>query len=267
MISLHEIVRQYPPELQRPEFYDQMVKEYFHHYMLQSLFTGKHSGKIAFLGGTALRYLYNIPRFSENLDFDCFKLTRNEFMEMTGKVEKDLQDMGYEVSIEDRARYLELSAFRRVYYFQELKYRLGISQHKESRFFIKIEAEPHHYDYKPEIKTLVRFGIVTPVLATPPGILLSTKIGAAIQRKKDRDFYDVASLLAFIKPDFGYLEQKYRISSPAALKDALLEAAAAKNLAERSIYDCTHMLFHPTELNKIKSFVDYIKAFDFRRFE
>jgi len=267
MISLHEIVRQYPPELQKPEFYDQMVKEYFHHHMLQSLFTGKYSRKIAFLGGTALKYLYDIQRFSEDLVFDCFGLNRDDFTEMTGKVENDLKDLGYDVRIEDRARYLELKAFRRVYYFPELKYRMGISQHKESKFFIKIEAEPHHFDYTPDIKTLVGFGIVTPVLATPPGILLSSKVRAAIQRKKDRDFYDVASLLAFIEPDFGYLKQKCQISGPEALKDALLAAAATKNLAERSKYDCAHMLFQPTEVNKIKSFADYIQAFDFKKFE
>lgn len=80
MIALHEIVRQYPGELQRPEFYDQMVKEYFHHHMLQSLFNGKFSGKIAFLGGTAIRYFYDIKRFSEDLDFDCFNLTKNQFL-------------------------------------------------------------------------------------------------------------------------------------------------------------------------------------------
>ncbi len=31
MIALHEIVRQYPEELRKPEFYDPMVKEYIHH--------------------------------------------------------------------------------------------------------------------------------------------------------------------------------------------------------------------------------------------
>ena len=28
MIALHEIIRQYPTEFQKPEFYDPMVKEY-----------------------------------------------------------------------------------------------------------------------------------------------------------------------------------------------------------------------------------------------
>jgi predicted nucleotidyltransferase component of viral defense system len=60
MIELTEIVRQYPKELQRVEFYDQMVKEYFHHYVMQSLYTYKYSNRINFLGGTALRFFYGL---------------------------------------------------------------------------------------------------------------------------------------------------------------------------------------------------------------
>ena len=131
MIALPEIVRQYPKELQKPEFYDPMVKEYLHHYMLQSLFSGKFAGKFAFLGGTALRYFYDVKRFSEDFDFDCFDLSRDQFYEMTYKVEKDLQASGYDVQIEDKLKYQELKAFRRVFMFPELKYKLSLSQQKE----------------------------------------------------------------------------------------------------------------------------------------
>ena len=50
MIELNEIIRQYPKELQRIEFYDQMVKEYLHHHMLQILYTSKFANKINFTG-------------------------------------------------------------------------------------------------------------------------------------------------------------------------------------------------------------------------
>ena len=79
MIALHEIIRQYPKELQKPEFYDPMVKEYLHRHMLKYLFSNKHSKKITFIGGTALRYFYDLRRFSEDLDFDCFNLSRLQY--------------------------------------------------------------------------------------------------------------------------------------------------------------------------------------------
>jgi len=266
MIALHEIVRQYPKELQKPEFYDPMVKEYLHHFMLRSLFTGKLSGTLNFLGGTALRYFYDMKRFSEDLDFDCFHLTRDQFLEITANVEKELQALGYNVFIEDKKRYTELKAFRRVFVFPELKYQLGISQQREAKFFIKIEAEPHHVVYNPDIKILNGFSITTPVRTVPLEILFSSKIAAAINRKKDRDFFDVVNLINFATPDFGYLENRCQISTSKQLKEALLNAARERKLKTRRTYDCEHMLFDKSEIQKIRLFTDYIESFDFKKF-
>ncbi len=266
MIALHEIVRQYPKDLQRPEFYDPMVKEYLHHFMLRALFSGKYSGSINFLGGTALRYFYDLKRFSEDLDFDCFNLSREMFLTMTTSVEKELQAIGFHVVIEDKKKYEELMAFRRVFVFPELKYRLGISQQKEAKFFIKIEAEPQHFAYLPDIKYLNGFGISTPVRIVPLNILFSSKIAAALNRKKDRDFFDVVTLLNFAVPDFNYLEDKCRLTTPAQLKVALLNAAVEKKLDTRKVYDCDHMMFDKNELQKVRSFSEYIGNFDFNKF-
>jgi predicted nucleotidyltransferase component of viral defense system len=267
MIALHEIIRQYPEELQKPEFYDAMMKEYLHHIILQSLSSHEYGRKIAFLGGTALRYFYDSRRFSEDLDFDCVRLTRDEFMKMTSKVLEDLQAWGYEVITEDKLKHLELKAFRRVFTFPELKFRMGISQHRESKFFIKIEAESQNVEYNPEIKTLVGFGMVTSVKTVPLNILFSSKIAAAIKRKKDRDFYDVVNLINFALPDFAYLEKKCQIISTDQLRDSLLNAAEEKQLATRRVYDCEHMLFNKSDVIKIKTFQEYIKAFNFSKFE
>jgi len=267
MISLHEIIRQYPVELQRPEFYDPMVKEYLHHHILKSLFNSKHSGHISFLGGTALRYFYNLRRFSEDLDFDCSNLSKDLFFEMTNLVNKELQASGFDVIIGDKKKHEELKAFRRVFVFPELKFQMGISQQREAKFFIKIEAEPHHYSYQADIKVLNGFGITTPIRIVPLEILFSSKIAAAVNRKKDRDFYDVVNLINFATPDFGYLLEKCKIGNPEQLKEALLSASVERNLDTRKIYDCSHMLFDKNDLQQLKTFHDYIKHFNFSKFQ
>jgi len=266
MIALHEIVRQYPKELQKSVFYDQMVKEYFHHFMLRSLFASKHSGTINFLGGSALRYFYDIKRFSEDLDFDCIHLTKALFVEMTTQVAKDLQSLGYDVFTEDKKKHEDLKAFRRIFVFPELKYKLGLSQQKEAKFFIKIEAEPHHFAYRPEIKMLNGFGITVPVKTVPLKILFSSKIFAAVNRKKDRDFFDVVNLINFATVDFAYLEKKCHIRNSEQLKEALLNAALERKLKTRKTYDCEHMLFNKSDIHKIRLFTEYIENFDFSRF-
>ena len=266
MIAIHEIVRQYPKELQKPEFYDPMVKEYIHHHMLKILFSYKYAASISLIGGTALRYFYDLRRFSEDIDLDCFNLTRPQFLGMTDHLLNELQALGFDAVIEDKKRYEELKAFRRVFVFPELKYRMGISQQKEAKFFIKIEAEPQHFDYQSDIKTVNGFGVTSPVKLMPLGILFSSKIAATLSRKKDRDFYDVAFLINFASPDFHYLAKKCRIETPEQLKEALLMASSERKLKTRRVYDCEHMLFSKNDIGMIRSFPDYIENFDFSRF-
>jgi hypothetical protein len=184
---------------------------------------------------------------------------------MTDYLLREIRALGFDVIIEDKERYEDLKAFRRVFVFPELKFQMGLSQHREAKFFIKVEAEPQHYDYLPDIKTINAFGVTSPIRIMPLGILFSSKIAAAISRKKDRDFYDVAHLIIFATPDFGYLVRKCRIDTPEKLKEALLQAASGRKLKTRKIFDCGHMLFRKEDLEKIRSFTDYIEHFDFSR--
>src|SRR3989344_2958477 len=46
-----------------------IVREYFQHFFLSELYKLLDSEKVLFKGGTALRIIYNSPRFSEDLDF------------------------------------------------------------------------------------------------------------------------------------------------------------------------------------------------------
>ena len=234
--------------------------------MLKYILGNKYSDKIIFIGDTALRYFYDLKRFSEDIDFDFFDLSRSQFNWMTDNLLRELQALGFDVIIEDKKRFEDLKAFRRVFVFPELKYQMGISQQREAKFFIKVEAEPQHYNYLPEIKTINAFGVTSPVRTMPLGILFSSKIFAAIDRKKDRDFYDVAHLINFSVPDFGYLGKKCHIGTPERLKETLLEVASERKLKTRKIYDCEHMLFRKEDLEMIRSFTDYIDHFDFNRF-
>ena len=45
------------------------MREYLQALVLRSLYESEAFRPLAFLGGTALRFLYDLPRFSEDLDF------------------------------------------------------------------------------------------------------------------------------------------------------------------------------------------------------
>lgn len=254
MIELDEIIRQYPKEQQKVEFYDQMLKEYIHHYMLQALYTSKFANNIHFLGGTALRLFYGLKRFSEDIDFDCYDLTREQFIEVTDMVANELRHYGFDVMCDDKKKYEDLNAYRRVLVFPELKFKMGLSHQKEARFFIKIEAQSHKLNYKADIKILNGFGITVPVSLVPIDIIFATKIAAALTRKKDRDFFDIIHLLTFAEPNYEYLNSKFNINTPEKLKSSLLKAANSKKLASRKQYDCEHMLFFKNDIRVLKRF-------------
>ncbi len=63
-----------------------MVKEYIQLMVLDWLSTSTYVQKVVFIGGTNLRLVKGIDRFSEDLDFDCKDFSQEEFTKMTDEV-------------------------------------------------------------------------------------------------------------------------------------------------------------------------------------
>jgi len=77
-----------------------LMREYLQACILRSMHEYGMFRATAFLGGTALRFLYGLGRFSEDLDFS---LTRQEsgysFSKMLARMKEDLLAAGYELSV------------------------------------------------------------------------------------------------------------------------------------------------------------------------
>jgi predicted nucleotidyltransferase component of viral defense system len=72
MIDLQYIKNYFPADIQEnPIFQKYMLKEYVQLLILDFLSSSAYVGEIAFTGGTNLRLVKGIDRFSEDLDFDC----------------------------------------------------------------------------------------------------------------------------------------------------------------------------------------------------
>ena len=72
-----------------------MLKEYIQLMILDYLSTSLYVTKIIFIGGTNLRLIHGIDRFSEDLDFDCKNLNQSEFLQMTDDILVFLQRTGF----------------------------------------------------------------------------------------------------------------------------------------------------------------------------
>src|SRR5450759_4737178 len=93
---LIELVR----SAQNPLQAHNLAREYLQARILESL---QHSGSmipLAFHGGTALRFLYGIPRFSEDLDFALARpSTGYDFRSYLKAIQSQFQIEGYNLQI------------------------------------------------------------------------------------------------------------------------------------------------------------------------
>lgn len=260
MIDLHYIRSFFPAAIaQNPTFDKQMLKEYLQLMILSYLSESEFAPRIAFIGGTNLRLIRHIDRFSEDLDFDCHQLSETEFMSMTGSVVCFLQKQGINVETRDRKNE-RLTAYRRNLYFPQLLFDLQLTGHKEERFLIKIEAQDQGITYQPETKIVSGCGFVFPIQTPPDGILCAMKISALISRRKGRDFYDTMFLLGQgVAPDYEFLNERCGIADKESLRQALLQVASETDI-ELKMHDFEHMLFVPNNTKRLSYFSDFIKV-------
>lgn len=264
LIQFSEIEKLFPENIRRPAFRKNMLKEYFHYQMLNMIYNSPFAGNLFFLGGTCLRIVHGFQRFSEDLDFDCRHYEREDHLELCSIIVKKFKRLGIDIEIEPirEEKLVRLKAFQSTINFPQLLFKLNLTGHKEEKFKIKIEAQSHNFPYQPESIIIQKFDVFTPILKVPDDIMLSTKICAAIQRQKGRDFLDVVNLLGIIKPNFEYLKEKLGIGTPRELKEHLLEVTKSINF-ESKMEDCRHLVWDDSELNKIKLFRQYINQYDF----
>ena len=221
MINIDSIKNFFPVNLrENPLYYKYLLKEYLQLQILDHLSTTSYIRRITFIGGTNLRLVKGIDRFSEDLDFDCRQMPEPEFIEMTDSVLHFLKNFGMNVETRDKKN-VKLKAFRRSFYFPELLFDMGLSGHKEERFLIKIESQDQQIEYSREIINIKGCGLFFPFPVPADDVLCSMKLSALLSRQKGRDFYDAMFLLSQTKPSYSFLSLKLGIHNLTELRTLL----------------------------------------------
>jgi predicted nucleotidyltransferase component of viral defense system len=173
-----------------------LVREYLQARILQGLQRAGAFERWAFLGGTALRFLYRLPRFSEDLDFSLTKArgtgqsTERDFTKYLEAVKNTFESEAYTVNIRKQSDRVVKSAF---IVFPGLLYEIGLSSHREQKLSIKIEIDtnpPPHASFR---TSLVRLHVFLHLLHYDKSSLFAGKLHAILQRPyvKGRDVYDL----------------------------------------------------------------------------
>lgn len=257
MLSLQEIEKYYPEKLKK--FKRNILREYLQYKILQIIFNSKYANKLSFLGGTALKIVYDNSRFSEDLDFDNFGLEENEFREISILVKKKLELEGYVVEVKNVYK----GAYCCYVRIPKLLFDIGLSGYEEEKILIQLDTAPHGFNYKPDRIILNKFDVFTEINVTPLDIILAQKIFAIFNRKvmKGRDFYDVVFLLSKTNPNYEYLQLKLDIKNGQQLKTKLL--GLEKEIDLNSLADDLKPFLFDADDKRVILFMDYIRNMNF----
>ena len=261
MIDIDYIRSFFPPAIARESRFDRyMLKEYLQLLILDHLTTTPYIGKMTFIGGTNLRLIQGIDRFSEDLDFDCKDLSEEEFMTMTDSVVQFLRGNNITVETRDKAN-PRLTAFRRNLYFPEMLFDLGLTGHRDERLLLKIEAQDQGVNYEPMVANINKIGFFFGVYVPPVEVLCAMKFAAILARAKGRDFYDAIFLLSKTRPNMDFLAVRTGIASLGELKTAVLEHLKQVDLNQKK-RDFAHLLFNESNAERILQFPTIIEGME-----
>ncbi|MDO9399760.1 MAG: nucleotidyl transferase AbiEii/AbiGii toxin family protein [bacterium] len=257
MLMLKEIEKQYPNNLR--SYKRNILREYLQYKILELIFNSPLANKLSFLGGTALCIIYNNNRFSEDLDFDNFGLTEEEFIKLTEEVQNGMIKLGFETEI----RNVFKGAFRCYLKIPKVLLDNELAVMPDEKMMIQIDTAPHGFKYNPDKKILNKFDIFTQIFSTPLDILLSQKIYTIFNRNraKGRDFFDTIFLLGLTKPNYDYLKLKMGVDNWPDIKKKLLEKTEKLDLAGL-VKDVEPYLFSPSDSKKIALFRECIEQIE-----
>lgn len=223
------------------------LREVMQEIALLGLWRGKFFEKAAFYGGTALRVLYGLDRYSEDLDFSLLKKGDGfELGDYGESLKRELASFGFAVEIEGRKKQTQVqSAFLKADTRTQMitvEFERGLVQQIPRNQVLKIKLEVDA-DPPPGFLTEVRY-LLRPVpfavrtFSLPD--LFAGKMHAVLcrdwrSRAKGRDWYDLVWFAAH-HPELrlAHLEQRMRQSKhwegPAPLTEADFRGLLARRI-------------------------------------
>ena len=169
-----------------------ILREYLQVIILNSVYKHKYGKSMFFMGGTALRFFYNMPRFSEDLDFDTPDLNFGEFKEILKHIEEGLLKEGFSTEISSERRN---NLYVAELYFKDFMRLYDITDKRGLDLMIKIEVYKPAWELQTEPNVLSLYGYNVSSTLLGKGNLISEKLCALFNRKRGRDIYDILFML------------------------------------------------------------------------
>jgi len=247
------------------------VREYIQAYFLYVIYRKKFYQDMVFTGGTALRFIHQIRRFSEDLDFSLSSRVKQlDFDGMMQDVAHEFKLAGYEIEIKTKLRLAVHSALMK---FSGILFETGLSPLKDEKLLIKVEIDTRPPAGGIEANTMVSNPFTFYMLHYDLPSLFAGKIHAILCREytKGRDWFDLLWYLGNFKelePNFTMLNnalvqtEKEPITLDSKTWKLALNKAARKADFAQVRQDVARFLERPEEVEflELKTFESLLKA-------
>ena len=205
----------------------QALREILQEIALLGLWRSKFFDKTAFYGGSALRILYGLDRFSEDLDFSLLSPMDNfDLSKYTAALQRELAAFGFDVRVEHYKKAIKgavHSAFLKANTLNQLlvietaeEYLKNVHHGQILKIKLEVDTDP-----PPEFDTQIRYLLQPIPFAVRVYVLkdlFAGKMHAILCRRwktrvKGRDWYDLVWYAAnYPKLHLAHLEQRMRQS-------------------------------------------------------
>ncbi len=169
-----------------------ILREYLQVIILNSLYK-HHLGKsLFFTGGTSLRFFYNMPRFSEDLDFNTKDLGFEGFEKILKYIRKGLLKEGFSLKTSlERKDNLYVANL----HFEDLMRLYKLTDKRGLDLMIKIEVYKPSWKLEFSSSVLSLYGYNFSSVLLERSYLFSEKLCALFNRGRGRDIYDTLFML------------------------------------------------------------------------
>jgi hypothetical protein len=158
-----------------------LVREYLQARILESLQDTGIFLRWAFVGGTALRFLFSIPRFPEDLDFSLIDPGKDaDFKSAASEVKRMFEREGYSIDVKVSEKKTVASAWVR---FPGLPHEVGISSHAAQVLSIKLRLDTNPPAGAHIENSVVRRHVTLNLCHYDKASLLAGKIHAVLSRQ------------------------------------------------------------------------------------
>ena len=220
-----------------------VLREYLQILLLKQVYRTDAGKQLYFTGGTYLRLIHNLKRFSEDLDFNSNQIDQRNFEELCHRIVIELKRSGI-------ASKVTFSHWNHVlvgrYNFPDIEKAYGIktAHTRKSGLLIKFEVNIPKWEIETETEVIAGYGETYPCVCTKKSILFVDKIDALVKKKMGRHLYDIIFMLTQkysvdkrIFSELGYKREPFKILSDCVSDFSGIELKKQASILQPFLFD------------------------------